>query len=219
MNRPRCFLAIALFLLAGCGETITHYRADSSGKLRKVATEAIPHRNNVILTINGASFAYDFRAIGGNVSVRGLTSTELRPGEHRVPFDKLRDGLLTETSKTAFSGNISLLKNTNLKTEQLVSEARAGGETRNMLRPAGKPFSSEYRKVNGRQWLVTTRFEDSSKRLVSNQTWWNVAEGFLITFNVNFIDAAAPRDPGWRQQRLQMLERLVSDFRYAPAKT
>jgi len=219
MNRPSCFLVIALLLLAGCGETLTHYRVESSGKLRKVATEAIPHRNDVILTINGASFAYDLRAIGGNVSVRGPTATELRPGEHRIPFHKLRDGLLTETSKTAFSGNISRLKNTNLKTEQLVSEARAGGETRNMLRPAGKPFRSEYRNVNGRQWLVTTRFEDSSQRLVTNQTWWNVADDFLITFNVNFIDTAAPRDPAWRQQRLQMLERLVSDFRYASAPT
>jgi hypothetical protein len=219
MNRPLSFLLIALFLLAACSETATHYQVDSSGKLRKIATEIIPHRNDVILTVNGASFAYNFRAIGGNVSVRGPSATELRPGEYRIPFDKLCDGILTETSKTAFSGNIRRLKNTNLKTEQLVSEARGGGETRNMLRPAGKPFHSEYRNVNGRQWLVTTRSEDPSQRIVTNQTWWNVAEGFLITFNVNFIDAAAPRDAVWRQQRLQMLAQLVSDFRYVPAKT
>src|SRR2546428_6798742 len=116
MNRPSCFLVIALLLLAGCGETLTHYRVESSGKLRKVATEAIPHRNDVILTINGASFAYDLRAIGGNVCVRGPPATQLRPGEHKIPFHKMRDGVLTETSKTGFCGHIRRPKTTHLLT-------------------------------------------------------------------------------------------------------
>jgi hypothetical protein len=98
----------------------------------------------------------------------------------------------------------------------LVSEARVGGETKNMFLPEGKPPAVEYRSVNGRQWLVTTKFEDVSKRIVSNRVWWTVMDGFLVTFNVNFIDA--PPDPAWRQQRVQMLERLVFDFRYVPPK-
>jgi hypothetical protein len=217
MNRPSWFLVVVLFLLAGCGETVTQYRVDDSGKLRKITTEVVPHRNDVILTINGASFAYDFTAIGGNVSVRGPAATELRPGEYRIPFHKFRDGRLMENSRTSFSGNIRRLKNATLKTEQLVSEARAGGETRNMLLPARKPFRSEDRNVNGRLWLVTTRFADSSKTVVDNQTWWTVADGFLITLNINFMDA--PSEAAWRQQRLQMLEKLVLAFRYTPART
>ena len=217
MNRSNCLLLVA-FLLAGCGETITHYQADRSGKLRAIGTEVIPHRNDAILRVNGAVFAYDFRAIGGNVRFPGPYTIELRRGENRIPFDKVRDGLLLETSKTFFSGNTRRLEKRTLKTEHLLSEARAGGETRNMLRPPEEPFHAEYRSLNGHQWLVTTRFEDSGQRLITNRTWWIVADSFLITFNVNFSEAA-PGDPAWRQERLQMLERLVSDFRYAPASS
>jgi hypothetical protein len=68
----------------------------------------------------------------------------------------------------------------------------------------------EYRSINGRRWLVTTTFEDQNQNLVAGRVFWTIEEGFLVTLNVNFT--SAPRDPLWRQMRLNTLEEVVSGF-------
>jgi hypothetical protein len=146
--------------------------------------------------------------------VRESIAANLAPGQHKVPFYELRDGPFLGVGKTSFGGIIQRLKRSELTTDQLLSEARPGGEVQHMFFPKTKPSATLYREVKGQRWLVTTKFDDAEKRLVSSQVWWAVVDGFLVTLYVNMPEA--PPDPGWRQKRLDQLERLVSDFTYVP---
>jgi hypothetical protein len=140
---------------------------------------------------------------------------DLAPGQQKVPFYESRDSPLLGIGKTFFGGVIQRLKRSPLTTEQLLSEARPGGEAEHMFFPEKKPSAKEYREVNGRRWLVTTKFDDAEKRLIRSRVWWIVVDGFLVTLNVNMVDDA-PSDAAWRRRRVEQLERLVSDFRYVP---
>jgi hypothetical protein len=206
---------LAAGLFAGCGETITQYRSDSAGRFRKIATTTVPRLGDVTYLINGAAFGYRFRAIG-HADVRESTVGNLAPGQHKVPFVELRDGPFLGVGKTSFGGVIRRLKRSNLTTDQLISEARPGGEAQHMFFPEAKPSATQFREINGNRWLVTTKFDDGEKKLVQSRVWWMVVDGFLVTLYVNM--SGVPSDPAWRQRRVDQLERLVADFHYVPAK-
>jgi hypothetical protein len=82
-----------------------------------------------------------------------------------------------------------------------------------MFEPQSRPAVVAYRQVNGRRWLVTTRFEESERHVVSNRTYWTVIRDLLITFSVD-LDASPPSEPEWGQHHFDSLHGLVSDFRY-----
>jgi hypothetical protein len=210
---PQYFLA---FLLCGCSETVTYYEADTASRWRKIVVNSHfggYRANAAAYVINGLRFQYDFRAIGGSAEIRGEGSTHLAPGRWKRAFYKLRGPSLFSTRRVLFGGFIRRVHDARLTTDRLTSKAYRGRDTQNMLAPKSGPMVLEYRQVNGRRWLVTTRFVDSEKHMVSNRTYWTVIHGLLITFSCD-LNPSFPLDLESTRRYLDSLDGLVADFQY-----
>lgn len=120
-------------------------------------------------------------------------------------------GVFGSLGKTQIDTCIKLLKEKALTTAELKAQAFPGGEAEFMFAPRNKPSGAEYRTINGRNWLVTTKFEDEERHFIRSRVYWMVERGFLITFNL-IIDSDAPKDARWRSKRLSLLDGLVTDF-------
>ncbi len=204
------------FLLCGCSETVTYYEADTAGRWRKIVVNTHfggYHANAATYVINGLRFQYDFRAIGRSAEIRGEGSTHLEPGRWKRAFYKLRRPSLFSTTRILFGGFIRRVHDASLTTDRLTSKAYRGRDTQDMLAPKSGRMVLEYRQVNGRRWLVTTRFVDSEKHVVSNRTYWTVIHGLLITFSAD-LNPSLPLDLESTRRYLDSLDGLVADFQY-----
>jgi hypothetical protein len=211
--RNQLSLIAAGLLLVACTEVSTKYRVDEHGHLQKLGVVA-RHGTRASYRINNSIFDYDLRSIGGALLPVTDLVIALRPGQSKIPFSAQPDATLFGGVRETFSGNIRRPNKTALAVDDLRSEARPGGETEHMFFPEAKPSAVDYQTINGRRWLVTTKFEDDAKQIVRGQVWWTVIDGFLVTFNVQIYEDA-PRDAKWRNERVGKLQKLVSAFRYS----
>jgi hypothetical protein len=210
--RHLTLVLIATALLAGgCQETATQYVVDERGRLRKIGPALWgPIGKRLSLNVDGTVFTYDLSSVPDR-SIYGERSSKihhLERGQAMRPFSAL------SRAKTAFSGSISRLKRS-LSVTDLPSEAHPGGQAEHMFFPPSKPSSKEFRTIAGRQWLVTTKYEDAEKKIVRSRVFWTVAGSYKITLNV-IIDERAPATPEWRQKQLQVLERLAERLTIHP---
>jgi hypothetical protein len=204
------FLAL---LLCGCSETVTYYEADTAGRWRKIAVNRHLggyRANAATYVINGITFQYHFQAIGGSAEIRGEGSTYLAPGKWKRAFYKLRG---PSSRRALFSGIIRRVHDAGLTTDRLASKAHRGKDTENILEAESGLIVVKYREVNGQRWLVTTRFADNEKHIVSNRTYWTVIHGLLITFSAD-LNPSLPLDSESTGRYLDSLDGLVSDFRH-----
>jgi len=216
--RPACLLALLILATSGggCTEVVRQYQADSNGKLQHTGTfvpEWGPLGKRVSYTLNGTTFSYDLSAIHGDVRGHRQPPKQLQAGSDFTPFHVGSDASLLEAAFDApgvtwYGGNIYALSGISASTSDIFREINARGVSKRYF---AKSPTREYRSVNGRRWLITTIFEDRDRSLVDGRVFWTIADGFLVTFYVNFT--SAPRDPSWRQKRLATLEKLVSGFR------
>lgn len=167
----------------------------------------------VTCEVNGTVFEYTFPPGSGKVNVIPPNVVYLNPGDSKIPFTT-SNALFPSISlgHTAFGASIGRLVNPKLVVDQLPSEAKAGRTPKHLFYPREKPTGLEYRNVNGRRWLVTTKFEPPGKRIVESRVFLAVEDGFLITFNLTFYQGA-PLDGSWRRSRLQVLDNFVAGFR------
>jgi hypothetical protein len=203
-------------LLCGCTETVTYYEADTAGHWRKsVVNRHLGGYRATAATyvINGITFQYHFQAIGGSAEVRGEGSTHLAPGKWKRAFYKLRGPFLLSTRRVFFSGFIRRVHDASLTTDRLASRAHRAKDTYAILDSGSGPVVVEYREVNGHRWLVTTRFVDRDKHIISNRTYWTIIHSLLVTFSVD-SDTSIPVGLEATRPYLDALDRLVSDFRY-----
>ena len=214
MHIARFLISLSLAAsVAGCTEVVRHYRADSSGKLRHVGTY-LPEwgriGKHVSYTLNGTTFDYDLSVIRGDVRGHRQPPSHLKAGDYFQPFSAGSDASLLEAAFDAggvtwYSGNIRALSGKSSPANDIFQEIVARGISKRVF--AKSPPIREYRSINGRRWLVTTHKEQN---LITNRTFWAIENGFLVTFNVNFV--SAPTDPAWRESRLATLEKIVSRF-------
>jgi hypothetical protein len=218
--RPVTRLLLSQYLLAlligGCSETATYYEADTAGRWSKITVS--PHlrgyrANAATYVINGIKLEYHFRAIGGSAEIRGEGETHLAPGHWKRAFYKLQGPPLLSTGRVLFGGSIRRVHDASLTTDRLASKAHRGKDTHNILALETGPVVVEYREVNGLRWLVTTRFADSEKQVVSNRTYWTVIHGLLINFSAD-LSPSFLLDSESTRRDLDSLDQLVSDFRY-----
>lgn len=165
-----------------------------------------------IFEINGIKFSCRLPSNSRGLSLDKSNPTVLRPGEFKIPMMLLPDAeILGGLGKTQIGTCIKFLEVKNLRTAKLKTQTFPGGEAQFMFAPRDKPSSVEYRTINGRDWLVTTKFEDEQRQVIRSRVYWIVEQGFLITFNL-IIDSDAPKDTKWRSRRLSLLDALVADF-------
>jgi hypothetical protein len=203
-------------LICGCSETVTFYEADTASRWHKtsVSRHLWGYRANIATyVINGIKLEYHFRAIGGSADIRGEGETHLAPGHWKRAFYKLQGPPLLSTREVLFGGFIRRVHDATLTTDRLASKAHRGRDIQNILAPATGPVVVEYRQVNGLRWLVTTRFADSEKQVVSNRTYWTVIHGLLINFSAD-LSPSSLLDSESTRRDLDSLDQLVSDFRY-----
>jgi hypothetical protein len=191
--KPLQFLALCAIVSAfgACTEVVTQHRADSSGHLRKVGA-FVPEwglvGKRLSYELDGTIFTYDLSAIPGETRGHHQPPTHLAPGEHFKPFHGVTDAPpFGAPGKTWFSGSIGWAADQSTK-----------------LSP------QEIRFVNGRKWVVATKFEKGAGGVIKRRVFWTVQDKFLIALYVDFTEA--PLDPQWRQKRLDMLARIVSGF-------
>ena len=203
-------------LLCGCSETVTYYEADAAGHWRKsVVNRHLGGYRATAATyvVNGITFQYHFQAIGGSAEIRGEGSTPLAPGKWKRAFYKLRTPFLLSSRRVLFSGFIRRVHDASLTTDRLASRSHRSKDTYDILESGSGSVVVEYREVNGHRWLVTTRFVDRDKQIISNCTYWTVIHGLLITFSVDW-DTSIHVELEAVRPYLDALDRLVSDFRY-----
>jgi hypothetical protein len=203
-------LSAAAVLLGGCTQTADYYEVDNAGRFVKI--DALPghQASGATYIINGRAFQYDFEAIGRG-EIRDPGPTSLAPGEYKRTFYKLRDAPIFSTGRAIFGGIIRRPRAGSLTAEAVESKRDSGGETETTRRK-NSAATVQHREVNGRRWLVTTRFQDRERQIVMNRTYSTVISGLLITLYVD-LDASSRSKPEWAQQCLYSLDRLVSDFR------
>lgn len=203
---------VAGVLVVACTGASTSYRVDERGHLQKIGVVR-KHGTRASYHINKSVFVYDLHAVRGAELPIADSATSLRPGENKIPFNAQPDATPFSV-RDAFSGNIRRLKTPAPTVDDLRSEAKPHGETEHMFFPEAKPSAVDYQTLNGRRWLVTTKFEDDAKQIVRSQVWWTVIDGFLVTFNLQIYEDA-PRETKWRTERVKKLQTLVSAFRYS----
>jgi hypothetical protein len=166
----------------------------------------------VAYRVNDQTLTYELQQLGRHVTIEPAASWLLKPGAMKTPFVALMDADLGTPARTQFSGSVRCLRGSTVTLEQLPREARPGGEAQYMFFPKNKPTDISFRMVGSRKWLVSTKFDDESKMIVTNQVYWALEKRLLITFNVNF-SKNAPRQANWRRKRVDTLYQLVSAFR------
>ena len=117
------------------------------------------------------------------------------------------------TRRVFFSGFIRRVHDASLTTDRLASRSHRSKDTYDILESGSGSVLVEHREVNGHRWLVTNRFVDRDKQIISNRTYWTVIHGLLITFSVD-SDTSIPVGLEAMRTYLDALDRLVSDFRY-----
>ena len=194
----------AAFLTTACQETATQYVVDERGRLRKIGPAPWgPIDKRYSLDVDGTLFSYDLSSVPDR-AIYGQRSSPM----HLERGQTIRSFSALQLRKTQFGGSISRIKSP-LTLTDLPSEARPGGEAEHMFFPKTKPSAKEFRTVAGRRWLVTTKFEDSEKKIIRSRVFWTIEGPYLLTLNL-IIDERAPTTSEWRQKQLDILEGIAA---------
>src|SRR3954453_470396 len=213
MTRPLLSACASTLLFAGCTQSGTYSEADARGGFHKIPDVLPGHQaNGATYVINGLAFQYEFRAIGSG-EIRDAGPTHLAPGKYKRTLYKLRKAPLFGKGRALFGGIIRRLHDADVTTHGLKSIRDRGQDTGN-IKADTTPALVEYRKVNGRRWLVRTEFRDREKKAVTSRTYHTDIGGLLITLYVDF-DTSFTLNSEWAPTSLDALGRLVTDFRYS----
>jgi hypothetical protein len=175
------------------------------------------------IVVNGVRFGYDLSAL---LPFRGKCNPFFSGSLHLATHAKIIEPFFTTTDgplslfydvpgPVVFTASIRLLRNPSLTLDDLPKHAGTGEDAEHMFFPDDKPSSIQFKTINSRRWLMTTKFEDREKRIPRSRIFSTLERGMHVTFSTVFRSAAST-NPEWRYERLDLLEQLVRRFSISP---